>query len=145
LQFVVRALLFNFSPLVATRFQLSPEKESCELTLRFRSLPQKPPRLATLSTATTFGSLITGTALTHPIYVRAFNSGPSLTKCPAAQLSRWGCKGAQFLLCQDQAQPHSALSAIAMDTAEGKIFKLSFATMLTCSDVIYLEGRRMKS
>jgi hypothetical protein len=56
-----------------------------------------------------------------------------------------GCKGAQFLLCQDQAQPHSALSAIAMVTAEGKIFKLSFATMLTCRDVIYLEGRRMKS
>jgi hypothetical protein len=37
------------------------------------------------------------------------------------------------------------LEAIAMDTGEGKIFKFSLATMLSCNDVIDLEGCRMKS
>src|ERR1700730_3707949 len=37
------------------------------------------------------------------------------------------------------------LEAIAMDTGEGEIFKFSFAAMLSCNDVIDLEGRRMKS
>jgi hypothetical protein len=37
------------------------------------------------------------------------------------------------------------LEAIAMDTGEGEIFKFSLATMLSCNDVIDLEGRRMKS
>jgi hypothetical protein len=37
------------------------------------------------------------------------------------------------------------LEAIAMDTGKSEIFKFSFATMLLCNDVIYLEGRRMKS
>jgi len=37
------------------------------------------------------------------------------------------------------------LKAIAMDTGEGEIFKFSLATMLSCNDVIDLEGRRMKS
>ena len=36
------------------------------------------------------------------------------------------------------------LEAIAMDTGEGEIFKFSLATMLSCNDVIDLEGRRMK-
>jgi hypothetical protein len=37
------------------------------------------------------------------------------------------------------------LEAIAMDTGEGEVFKFSFATVLSCNDVIDLEGRRMKS
>jgi hypothetical protein len=37
------------------------------------------------------------------------------------------------------------LEAIAMDTGKGEIFKFSLATMLSCNDVIDLEGRRMKS
>jgi hypothetical protein len=37
------------------------------------------------------------------------------------------------------------LDAIAMDTGEGEIFKFSLATMLSCNDVIDLEGCRMKS
>jgi hypothetical protein len=37
------------------------------------------------------------------------------------------------------------LEAIAMDTGNGEIFKFSLATMLSCNDVIDLEGRRMKS
>jgi hypothetical protein len=32
-----------------------------------------------------------------------------------------------------------------MDTGEGEIFEFSLATMLSCNDVIDLEGRRMKS
>jgi len=31
-----------------------------------------------------------------------------------------------------------------MDTGEGEIFKFSFATMLSCNDVIDLEGRRRR-
>jgi hypothetical protein len=37
------------------------------------------------------------------------------------------------------------LEAIAMDTGKGEIFKFSLATMLSCNDVIDLEGRRVKS
>ena len=32
-----------------------------------------------------------------------------------------------------------------MDTGKGEIFKYSLATMLSCNDVIGLEGRRMKT
>jgi hypothetical protein len=36
------------------------------------------------------------------------------------------------------------LEAIAMHTSKSKISKFSLATVLSCNDVIYLEGRRMK-
>jgi len=37
-----------------------------------------------------------------------------------------------------------SLEAIAMHTSEGEIFKLGFAAVLACNDVIYLERCRVK-
>ena len=37
-----------------------------------------------------------------------------------------------------------ALETIAMHTGKGEIFKFSLANMLSCNDVIYLEGCWMK-
>lgn len=91
-------------------------------------------------------SLIASTAtVTLPIWVIAFNSGPLQKEVFRPAVPPWVKEpnnGAAFLIDPSHVR---TFEAIAMNTGQGQIFKLSFAAVLLSNDVVYLKGCRMEA
>jgi hypothetical protein len=110
-----------------------------------RYLKKTPSSCKALRTATTSGALIISTTRYPPNLCSGLQLGPVPDEVVRPAVVSRMEKANNLSGVRIKPSHVRPLEAIAMDTGEGEILKFSFATMLSCDDVIDLEGRRMKN